>query len=173
MSLPTEVSAEEWRAARITKRRELPMVRIDKDYIFEGPDGTASLLDLFDGRRQLIVGHFMFSPEWNDGGGASCSAGADEIPAGLFDHLHIRGTRRERRSGPMGPAGRNADQPEAAAHARSASATLSYRSNTLSRAVTWNGRKARWFSFVTIARCPWRPCFFNASSSACRPAEPR
>ena len=108
MSLPTVVSAEEWRAARIellaeekamtrardalnTKRRELPMVRIDKDYVFEGPDGEASLLDLFDGRRQLIVGHFMFSPEWDDGC-ASCSAGADEISEGLLHHLHIRNT---------------------------------------------------------------------------------
>ena len=54
------------------------MVEIDKDYVFEGPDGKASLLDLFDGRRQLIVGHFMFDPSWDDGC-PSCSAGADEI----------------------------------------------------------------------------------------------
>ena len=43
-------------------RRRLPMVQIDKDYSFEGPDGKASLLDLFDGRRQLVVYHFMFAP---------------------------------------------------------------------------------------------------------------
>ncbi len=80
MSLPKVVSPEAWRAARVellaeekamtkardalsTKRRELPMVEITKDYVFEGPDGEATLLDLFDGRRQLIVGHFMFDPE--------------------------------------------------------------------------------------------------------------
>ncbi|MGH2708688.1 MAG: DUF899 family protein, partial [Actinomycetota bacterium] len=99
MSLPQVVSRDEWlvsrkellaeekamtraRDALSTKRRELPMVRIDKDYLFEGPDGKASLLDLFGGRRQLIVGHFMFAPEWDEGC-SSCSAGADEISDGL------------------------------------------------------------------------------------------
>ncbi|MGH3926446.1 MAG: DUF899 domain-containing protein, partial [Pseudonocardiaceae bacterium] len=108
MSLPQVVSRDEWLVARkellaeekamtrardalSTKRRELPMVRIDKDYLFEGPDGKASLLDLFDGRRQLIVGHFMFSPGWDDGC-SSCSAGADEISDGLLAHLHTRDT---------------------------------------------------------------------------------
>src|SRR6478672_9032733 len=79
MSLPKIVSSQQWRAARVallaeekalthardavsTKRRELPMVKIDKEYVFEGPDGKANLPDLFDGRRQLIVGHFMFDP---------------------------------------------------------------------------------------------------------------
>ena len=41
----------------------LPMVRVEKDYAFEGPEGPAALRDLFDGRRQLIVQHFMFDPE--------------------------------------------------------------------------------------------------------------
>jgi len=93
MSLPKVVSRDEWVAARKellvkekemtrrrdalnTERRRLPMVRIEKDYVFEGPDGEASLLDLFEGRRQLIVGHFMFDPRWEDGC-PSCSAGAD------------------------------------------------------------------------------------------------
>ncbi len=67
------------------------MVRIEKDYVFEGPNGEAGLLDLFDGRRQLIVRHFMFDPTWDDGC-PSCSAGADEIPAGLLAHLHTRDT---------------------------------------------------------------------------------
>jgi predicted dithiol-disulfide oxidoreductase (DUF899 family) len=49
------------------ERRRLPMVRIEKQYTFDGPDGPRSLLDLFDGRRQLIVYHFMFDPEWNEG----------------------------------------------------------------------------------------------------------
>jgi predicted dithiol-disulfide oxidoreductase (DUF899 family) len=102
------VSQDEWRAARIellaeekamtkardalnVKRRELPMVRVGKDYVFEGPDGKASLLDLFAGRRQLIVGHFMFDPSWDDGC-PSCSAGCDEISDGLLEHLHSRDT---------------------------------------------------------------------------------
>ncbi len=76
-NLPEVVSREEWLAARkdlLTKekeltrardrlnadRRRLPMVRIDKPYTFEGPDGTVSLLDLFDGRPQLVMHHFMF-----------------------------------------------------------------------------------------------------------------
>jgi len=108
MSLPKVVSPAEWRAARIellaeekamtrardalnTKRRELPMVRIEKDYVFEGPDGHVGLLDLFDGRRQLIVGHFMFDPR-ADTGCPSCSAGADEVSNGLLEHLHARDT---------------------------------------------------------------------------------
>jgi predicted dithiol-disulfide oxidoreductase (DUF899 family) len=49
------------------ERRRLPMVQLDKEYRFEGPDGEASLLDLFGGRRQLIVYHFMFDPEWEEG----------------------------------------------------------------------------------------------------------
>ena len=79
MNRPRVVSREEWQAActnllvkekELTRqrdalaaeRRRLPMVRVDKDYRFEGPDGEASLLDLFDGRRQLIVYRFFFEP---------------------------------------------------------------------------------------------------------------
>ncbi|MGH3765335.1 MAG: DUF899 domain-containing protein [Pseudonocardiaceae bacterium] len=108
MALPQVVSRDEWLVARkellaeekamtrardalSTKRRELPMVRIDKDYVFDGPDGKASLLDLFEGRRQLIVTHFMFSPDWDEGC-SSCSAGADETSDGLLAHLHTRDT---------------------------------------------------------------------------------
>lgn len=108
MSLPEIVSVEKWRAARVAlleeekgltrardqlnvKRRELPMVRVEKDYQFEGPDGPASLADLFDGRRQLIVGHFMFDPEWDDGC-PSCTAGAEEMADGLREHLATRDT---------------------------------------------------------------------------------
>ena len=67
------------------------MVEVEKDYVFEGPAGHAHLLDLFEGRRQLIVGHFMFDPEWEDGC-PSCSAGADELADGLLEHLHVRDT---------------------------------------------------------------------------------
>jgi len=108
MGLPEVVSREEWTAARKellaeekrftrqrdalnTRRRELPMVRIDKEYVFEGPDGPATLVDLFEGRRQLIVGHFMFDPSWEDGC-SSCTAGAAELSDGLLDHLHSRDT---------------------------------------------------------------------------------
>jgi predicted dithiol-disulfide oxidoreductase (DUF899 family) len=48
-------------------RRRLPMVRLEKRYVFDGPDGETRLLDLFDGRRQLIVYHFMFGPDWEAG----------------------------------------------------------------------------------------------------------
>ncbi|MBA2693677.1 MAG: DUF899 domain-containing protein [Rubrobacter sp.] len=108
MSLPRIVSRDEWLAAREellakekeatrardalnAERRMLPMVRVEKEYVFEGPDGEASLLDLFEGRRQLIVGHFMFDPAWEDGC-PSCSAGADEVSDGLLRHLHVRDT---------------------------------------------------------------------------------
>src|SRR3712207_1156820 len=108
MNLPRVVSRDEWLAARkellakekeLTRqrdalnaqRRRLPMVRIEKEYVFEGPDGKASLLDLFEGRQQLIVGHFMFSPEWDEGC-PSCSSGADEMSNGLLEHLHVRDT---------------------------------------------------------------------------------
>jgi len=108
MSLPHVVSADEWLVARKdllakekqftrqrdalnAERRRLPMVRIEKEYAFEGPEGSVGLLDLFAGRRQLIVRHFMFDPSWEDGC-PSCSAGAAEISDGLLDHLHTRDT---------------------------------------------------------------------------------
>jgi predicted dithiol-disulfide oxidoreductase (DUF899 family) len=67
------------------------MVRIDKPYVLDGPAGPVGLIDLFEGRRQLIVYHFMFHPEWTDGC-PSCTAGTDEISHGLLDHLHVRDT---------------------------------------------------------------------------------
>ena len=108
MSLPGVVSRDEWLAARKAllarekemtrqrdalnaERRRLPMVLIEKDYVFTGPDGEARLLDLFEGRRQLIIGHFMFDPDSEDGC-PSCSAGADEVSEGLLRHLHVRDT---------------------------------------------------------------------------------
>jgi predicted dithiol-disulfide oxidoreductase (DUF899 family) len=108
MSLPAIVSREEWLAARKellakekeltrardalnTERRRLPMVKVHKDYVFDTPEGGKRLADLFDGRRQLIVRHFMFDPEWDDGC-PSCSAAADELSDGLFEHLHVRDT---------------------------------------------------------------------------------
>ena len=68
------------------RRRELPWVRIEKDYRFDTEDGEATLTDLFHGRSQLLVYHFMYAPEWDEGC-ASCSGLADG-----FDetHLHIQ-----------------------------------------------------------------------------------
>lgn len=108
MSLPRVVSREEWLVARKellseekamtrardalnTKRRELPMVRIEKSYVFDGPSGEARLDDLFDGRSQLVIQHFMFDPTWDEGC-PSCSGAADEISVGLLQHLHARDT---------------------------------------------------------------------------------
>ena len=108
MSLPRIASPDEWRAARLqlldqekeltrqhdalsAARRNLPMVEVGKDYVFEGPAGPARLPDLFEGRAQLIIYHFMFDPEWDDGC-SSCTAGTDELSAGFLDHLHTRDT---------------------------------------------------------------------------------
>jgi predicted dithiol-disulfide oxidoreductase (DUF899 family) len=69
------------------------MVQIEKDYVFDGPDGSASLLDLFDGRRQLIVYHFMFepgAPGWPSAGCDGCSMFVDNL--GHPAHLHARDT---------------------------------------------------------------------------------
>jgi predicted dithiol-disulfide oxidoreductase (DUF899 family) len=78
------------RDALSAKRRELPWVRIDKRYRFEGPVGTPSLGDLFGPRRQLIVQHFMFAPEWEKPC-KSCSFWADGYN-GIVAHLAQRDT---------------------------------------------------------------------------------
>ncbi len=67
------------------------MVEVQKDYRLDGPEGEVGLIDMFQGRRQLIVYHFMFEPGWEDGC-PSCSAGTDELSAGFFEHLHARDT---------------------------------------------------------------------------------
>ncbi|GGW41573.1 DUF899 domain-containing protein, partial [Arenibacter certesii] len=103
-SLPDIVSRDEWLKKRkallieekeFTKqhekinarRRQLPMVEVNKEYIFDGPEGKESLLELFKGRNQLIVQHFMFDPEWNEGC-KGCSFQTDNI--GNLAHLHAR-----------------------------------------------------------------------------------
>jgi predicted dithiol-disulfide oxidoreductase (DUF899 family) len=110
VNLPQVVSAAEWQAASekllvkekeatrardalAAERRRLPRTEVDKDYVFEGPDGRASLLDLFDGRRQLIIYHFMFAPGvdgWPSAGCDGCSMVVDQI--GHLAHLHARDT---------------------------------------------------------------------------------
>ncbi|HEY8978787.1 MAG TPA: DUF899 family protein [Streptomyces sp.] len=106
MSLPEIVSREQWRAARedllakeealararealAAERRRMPMVEIRAEYVFEGGDGKATLPDLFDGRGQLVVQHFMFAPEW-DTGCRGCAASLDRI--GHLAHLRARDT---------------------------------------------------------------------------------
>ncbi|MGH7493343.1 MAG: DUF899 domain-containing protein [bacterium] len=78
------------REALNAERRKLPMVRIEKDYVFEGPSGRRTLGDLFEGRRQLIVYHFMFDPAWETGC-KNCSFVADHF-AGALLHLAARDT---------------------------------------------------------------------------------
>jgi predicted dithiol-disulfide oxidoreductase (DUF899 family) len=70
------------------RRRELPWERVDKQYVFDGPDGAASLSELFAGRKQLIVYHFMFDPEWGTGC-KHCSFWADNFN-GIDVHLNQR-----------------------------------------------------------------------------------
>ena len=99
---PKVVSPAEWEAARkellikekqLTRqrdevnrqRRELPWVKVEKQYVFEGPNGRETLADLFQGRSQLIVQHFMFGPGWKEGC-VGCSFKADHVDAAL---LHI------------------------------------------------------------------------------------
>ena len=105
MSEHVTVSHEEWFAARrklleeekaftrqrdalSQRRREMPWERIEKDYRFEGPQGRRSLADLFDGRSQLIVYHFMLGPDW-ESGCKSCSFWADNYN-GVDIHLAQR-----------------------------------------------------------------------------------
>jgi predicted dithiol-disulfide oxidoreductase (DUF899 family) len=107
MSNPMVVSRAEWLVARrellakekeLTRardalaapRRELPMVEIDKEYVFDGPGGPIGLRNLFGGHRQLIVYHFMFDPEWDEGC-RSCSYFADNF-TGALQHLPARDT---------------------------------------------------------------------------------
>ncbi|WP_030417939.1 DUF899 domain-containing protein [Streptomyces sp. SCSIO 75703] len=106
MSLPEIVSRADWQEARAAllvrekevtrardalnaERRGLPMVEVDREYVFEGGDGKATLLDLFEGRDQLVVHHFVFAPG-EETGCPRCSAFLDQI--GHLAHLHARGT---------------------------------------------------------------------------------
>lgn len=68
----------------------MPMVKIDKEYTFDGPNGKVTFADLFDGRKQLIIYHFMFAPE-DEVGCDGCSFQADNLPSSL-SHLHARET---------------------------------------------------------------------------------
>src|SRR5215471_18455416 len=99
------VSREEWTDARkkllkkekeetklrdelSAERRKLPWVKIEKDYVFSGPKSDVSLSELFNGRSQLLVYHFMFGPDWKEGC-PSCSFLSDHIDAAV-PHLAAR-----------------------------------------------------------------------------------
>lgn len=101
------VSREEWIAARkahlahekeytrarerlAEERRALPWVKVDKDYVFDGPDVKVSLADLFQGRRQLVVQHVMFAPDWSEAC-KICSFWADGFER-MIPHLGARDT---------------------------------------------------------------------------------
>ncbi len=110
MNMPTIVSPEEWASAReellvkekevtrardalAAERRRMPRMAVEKDYRFEGPDGPASLLDLFDGRRQLIVYRFFYEDGvkgFPERGCPGCSFLADQV--GHLAHLNARDT---------------------------------------------------------------------------------
>jgi predicted dithiol-disulfide oxidoreductase (DUF899 family) len=102
---PKVVSREEWLAARrkllarekqltrerdavAAERRSLPWVKVEKDYVFDAPGGNKTLADLFNGKSQLIVYHFMFGPDWKEGC-PSCSFNMDHTDGALI-HLAQR-----------------------------------------------------------------------------------
>ena len=106
MNLPPVVSREEWdaalaklrakekdatraRDALAAERRRLPRVRIDREWVFDGSAGKVRLLDLFEGRRQLLLYHFMFGPN-QDAGCGGCSMFIDQV--GHPAHFHARDT---------------------------------------------------------------------------------
>src|ERR1700682_1400778 len=75
------------RDALSRQRRELPWVKVDKTYVFDGPNGKETLADLFAGRSQLIVQHFMFGPQWKEGC-PGCSFLADHLDGVLLHLAH-------------------------------------------------------------------------------------
>jgi predicted dithiol-disulfide oxidoreductase (DUF899 family) len=108
MALPEIVSREQWLEARVrllaeekaetrrrdalnTRRRMLPMVAMDKEYVFDGPGGPVALAGLFGGSRQLIIHHVMFGPDW-DAACPVCTSFIDELSDGLLAHLRDRDT---------------------------------------------------------------------------------
>ena len=85
--LAMEKAFTRMRDALSAQRRALPWVRMEKDYVFEGPNGPEALADLFEGRNQLIVYHFMLGPDWEQGC-ASCSFVADHLDPTLVHLAH-------------------------------------------------------------------------------------
>src|SRR5215212_11874768 len=110
MTTPPIVSPQDWETARqellveekkltrahdalAAKRRRMPLMLVEKDYVFEGPNGPAGLLDLFEGRRQLVLYRFFYEPGvhgWPERGCGGCSFGADQVAH--LAHLNARDT---------------------------------------------------------------------------------
>lgn len=107
-NLPKIVSRDEWLGARkdllakekqLTRqrdelnaqRRDLPMVEVERDYVFEGPNGEVSLLELFEGRCQLIIQHFMFDSSW-EGGCPGCTAFVEGLGRSHWTELYKKNT---------------------------------------------------------------------------------
>lgn len=86
LALEKELTRARDEVARV--RRALPWVRVEHDYVFDGPGGECALADLFAGRGQLAVYHFMFGPDWDEGC-RSCSFWADQFDA-MIPHLAAR-----------------------------------------------------------------------------------
>lgn len=88
--LVEEKALSEARDRLAEKRRALPWVRIEKDYRFDGAEGSVSLSDLFDGRSQLVIYHFMFAPEWDEGC-PGCSFLSDQVDGARrhFEHRDV------------------------------------------------------------------------------------
>jgi len=108
MAFPEVVPREQWLEARLrllaeekqetrrrdalnAERRRLPMVRIEKEYLFEGPQGPVTLTRLFGDSSQLIIHHIMFGPDW-DAACPTCTNFIDELSDGLLAHLRARDT---------------------------------------------------------------------------------
>src|SRR5690349_25149238 len=110
METPPIVTPQEWKAARerllvqekevtrardalAAQRRRMPWLPVEKEYVFDGPKGKASLLDLFEGRRQLIIYRAFFEPDvhgWPEHACVGCSFGADQVAH--LAHLNARDT---------------------------------------------------------------------------------
>ncbi|GJM39519.1 MAG: hypothetical protein DHS20C19_28860 [Acidimicrobiales bacterium] len=89
--LVTEKEVTQARDALAAERRRMPRMTVERDYRFEGPDGSVSLLDMFEGRSQLIVYRFFYEPGvhgWPDAGCTGCSLMADQV--GHLAHLNAR-----------------------------------------------------------------------------------
>jgi predicted dithiol-disulfide oxidoreductase (DUF899 family) len=108
LALPEIVSREEWLTARLrllelekeetrrrtavnAERRALPMVRVEKKYVFDGPQGPVTLAELFGDHSLLIIQHVMFDPDW-DAACPGCTASLDVVPERLLDQVHSRDT---------------------------------------------------------------------------------
>ena len=132
MKVPSVVPAQEWEAARrkllvkekevtrahdalAAERRQMPWTEVEKDYRFDGPDGPVRLVDLFEGRRQLVVYRFFFEPGvhgWPERGCVGCSMMADQVAD--LAHLNSRGTTYARVWGwPSGESSQSSWRPSA------------------------------------------------------------